>query len=500
MLQFVPDLTTAMNDSVVLAGLAAVLGGIVLRWFLRGHPAHAIPLRVGFLIAITIIALRSGITPYEPTPPSVPAMERIFIGATKLVWWTSAALLLSACVRVFLRFDKQAREARVIQDLVVGAVYVGAVLSIIAYVFGAPVGTLIATSGVFAIILGLALQSTLNDLFSGIALNMARPYVIGDWIILSDGTQGRVIESNWRATLLLNGNNDLVVLPNAQLARLTLTNRSGPDRSHGASLQLRVLPTRRPALIAEAMSNALTSATTILQAPAPSVQVTGLDADAVTIELSFRVADFGTIAQAKTEVLDLVFRHAMAADLKMASMREGRPVEVSESAARPPAPNRLVGALRLFASLDQDEKDMVAQALRRRGYRKGEVIARPGDALTSVQFVRSGVVSVRDESGAELRLAPGDYFGAFGMLTQAPETATFAAITNVVIYELDRPSLAQIIETHPEITEELAAHLTERAGKLERIRTRSGSNPQLQTRTRAWLVEQIRAALLGPAR
>ena len=55
-----------------------------------------------------------------------------------------------------------------------------------------------------AIILGLALRSTLGDVFSGIALNLNRPYEVGDWIVLNDGTEGRVVETNWRATHLLN--------------------------------------------------------------------------------------------------------------------------------------------------------------------------------------------------------------------------------------------------------------------------------------------------------
>src|SRR5437660_1307884 len=84
-------------------------------------------------------------------------------------------------------------------------------------------------TGVLAIILGLALQSTLADVFSGIALNLSKAYEVGDWIVLSDGTQGRVIETNWRSTHLLNGSNDLVVLPNSSLAKAQLTNLSSPN-------------------------------------------------------------------------------------------------------------------------------------------------------------------------------------------------------------------------------------------------------------------------------
>ncbi|WP_167858605.1 mechanosensitive ion channel family protein [Methylobacterium nonmethylotrophicum] len=118
-------------------------------------------------------------------------------------------------MRAFIIFEHRPHEARLLQDLLVALIYVGAGLSIVAYAFGVPVGALIATSGVFAIILGLALQSTLNDLFSGIALNLGRPYAIGDWIVLKDGTEGRVIETNWRATHLIGGSNDLIILPTA---------------------------------------------------------------------------------------------------------------------------------------------------------------------------------------------------------------------------------------------------------------------------------------------
>lgn len=52
-------------------------------------------------------------------------------------------------------------------------------LSVLAFIFGAPVGMLIATSGLFAIILGLALQNTLSDVFSGVALNLGRPMCLG---------------------------------------------------------------------------------------------------------------------------------------------------------------------------------------------------------------------------------------------------------------------------------------------------------------------------------
>ncbi|TZG36038.1 mechanosensitive ion channel family protein [Agrobacterium sp. B1(2019)] len=499
MLQEKADFTSVLLDPVILAGLVAIAGGIALRWFLRGHPAHGVMLRLGFLIAVTVIAIKSGNAPYEPAPTGVSPLHRAFIGATKLVWWTTAAWFMAACVRVFLRFEGQARESRVIQDLIVGIIYVGAVLSIIAYVFGAPVGTLLATSGVVAIILGLALQSTLNDLFSGIALNIGQPYAIGDWIALPDGTQGRVTEMNWRATHLLNGTNDLVVLPNAQLAKLMVTNRSSSERSHGATLTLRFVPTRRPTLIAEAMQNALLNSTAILQTPPPGVQITALDADAVTLELSFRVAEFSRIARTKSELFDLVYRHAKAGDLRLASHEGSGGTGGGTLEAARPTPLRLTETLPLFSSLSGDEKERIASSMTRRAYRKGEIVAARGDILSSLLILRSGIVSVEDASGIELRLAPGDYIGESGMLMKAAETATFRALTNVVMYEVDRETMAQLLEERPGIAEELALHLSQRAAKLggtdAGIAASSATRQGIVTR----LVDQIMMALKSSA-
>ena len=108
--------------------------------------------------------------------------------------------------------QRQPRETRFLQDLSVRVIYVAAGLAIVANVFGMPVGGLLAASGVIAIVLGLALQSTLGDVFSGIVLNVAKPYHPGDWIILDGGTQGCVVETDRRATHILTPDNDLAII------------------------------------------------------------------------------------------------------------------------------------------------------------------------------------------------------------------------------------------------------------------------------------------------
>ena len=73
-----------------------------------------------------------------------------------------------------------------------------------------------------------------------------------------------MVETNWRATHLLNASNDLVVLPNSVLAKAQLTNLSSPNRSHGVKLRVRIAPTMAPSAISDVMRTVLLSSNSIM--------------------------------------------------------------------------------------------------------------------------------------------------------------------------------------------------------------------------------------------
>ena len=92
------------------------------------------------------------------------------------------------------------------------------------------------STGVAAAVLGLALQKTLWDLFSGIALGLERPFSLGDWIELADGTVGEVMDLNWRATRLRGWDNATRVIPSSRMcgsrtARARSSRPSGQARA-----------------------------------------------------------------------------------------------------------------------------------------------------------------------------------------------------------------------------------------------------------------------------
>ncbi len=97
-------------------------------------------------------------------------------------------------------------------------------------VFGVRWAPLLATSAIVSVVLGLALQDTLGNLFAGVALQFDKPYEIGDWIeVHGSGGQtfvGEVHEITWRATILYGVFDEVLTLPNRLVAQSEVANFS----------------------------------------------------------------------------------------------------------------------------------------------------------------------------------------------------------------------------------------------------------------------------------
>jgi small-conductance mechanosensitive channel len=452
-----------------LVGLAGIL---VWNLMPARRPNARLLVQIAFFAVMTAILLGNNVSPFIHEGRRTDYDDTLLVVSARLLWWVHLAWAIIGFVRIFLVLEGRPREARLLQDIVVGTVYLGVALSVLAFVFGIPIGTLVATSGLIAIILGLALQNTLGDVFSGIAMTLGRPFAIGDWIVLSDGIEGRVVESTWRATHLLTGSSNLVVLPNSFLARLGLTNVSRPDESHLVSLTMRLAPTRMPAAILEVMQLALLSADSIVKEPPPGVAMKGLDATALEMELSFRVASPGKRTQARNEVLDLVYRHCKSAGLLLAPPPEAaaaiKDLPTEETASPPQvSPLALIEAMPIFTALTQPEKQALAQAAAERAYRKGDVVVREGDALSSLMILRAGIVVMHRDGEEAGRLAPGDFFGETGLLAGIGEVCTLQAMTRVTVYEIGQAAIEPLIRNRPALAEDLAVSLSTRALKAQ---------------------------------
>ncbi|MDP5093463.1 MAG: mechanosensitive ion channel family protein [Polaribacter sp.] len=90
--------------------------------------------------------------------------------------------------------------------------------------------SVLAGAGVVGLAIGLALQGTLHNTFSGFILSFLPNIQIGDWIV-SNGHEGQVIDINLRSVTIKEADNKLVAIPNSKIIDAPFKNYTATERS-----------------------------------------------------------------------------------------------------------------------------------------------------------------------------------------------------------------------------------------------------------------------------
>ncbi|CAM5283249.1 mechanosensitive ion channel protein [Streptomyces spiroverticillatus] len=105
---------------------------------------------------------------------------------------------------------------------------------------GVSIAPLLTALGVGGLAVALALQDTLANLFAGVHILASKTVRPGDYIRLSSGEEGYVVDINWRNTVVRQLSNNLVIIPNVQLAGTNMTNYSRPEQELQINVQVGV--------------------------------------------------------------------------------------------------------------------------------------------------------------------------------------------------------------------------------------------------------------------
>jgi small-conductance mechanosensitive channel len=213
-----------------------------------------------------------------------------------IAWWLLGAWLVKSVFDLILRRtwfpdDNQPHARRLFADLASVLIYVVALVGIMDTVLKEPIPAVLATSGVLAIILGLALQNTLADVFAGLAMNVERPFGAGDWITLPDDVEGRVIEINWRATRIRTAGNELVIVPNSVVARARVTNHCRLSDPHVCPIMLTVSSKISPLRVIAALEAAARDCPGLATGTVPQALARDFAGALISYELDFSIED-----------------------------------------------------------------------------------------------------------------------------------------------------------------------------------------------------------------
>ncbi|SIO44196.1 Small-conductance mechanosensitive channel [Rhodovulum sp. ES.010] len=174
--------------------------------------------------------------------------------------------------------------------LVVVCMFVGFLLFLVTNNYSP--AKLYVSTGALAAILAFAMQQTLGDFFSGLALSIEKPFQTGDRLRFDDGTEGVVVDINWRSTQLKSANGGLFVLPNAMLSRQRFLNLRGPGQTFAQGFDIRVSGEADPREVISLLSAAALRCQSVLRSPEPIVQLKDASVDPYTYSAWVYFADY----------------------------------------------------------------------------------------------------------------------------------------------------------------------------------------------------------------
>ena len=382
------------------------------------------------------------------------------------------------------------------------------VVAIIAFVFATVLGlaffyhvtipSLLAGSGLVAIIIGLALQDTLGNIFAGFGLQAGKAYRVGDWLIV-DSKHVEVVEINWRSTRFRNNDDVSFDIPNSQLAKATIVNLYYPSPRHAARVRLSVDHRIPPNEVKDAMLQAASSAPGVLRDPPTKVFLIDFAESAVQYEIKFWLMDGRVYPDIIDAVRTNVWYELNRRGIRLAfSTQQIELVRSGQLSRRLEIDLKLLAGQALFSCLDQDQLAKLALGARRIRFGKGERIICKGDSGTSMFILARGTVEVLAEKEGRSWpvgiLGAGDCFGEISLLTGEPRSATLVAVLDCEVIEIERESMAVLLREYPGLAESLSETVVARRSAMEMHLANAPANgdDQLKTTTQESFLRRLR--------
>jgi small-conductance mechanosensitive channel len=383
-------------------------------------------------------------------------------------------------------------------------IYVIAVLLVLIVVYHAQglFTPLLATSSVVAVVLGFAMQDLIGGIIAGIALQISKPYKVGDWLNIQDKF-AEVMEINWRSTRLRTNDAIYLDIPNYAITRSTIINLHYPTQIHAMRIRVGVDYEVPPNRVKDALFRAASSANGVVPSPPTKVFVVDFAESAVIYEIKFSMGNH----QAINEVSDAI-RTNIWYEFKRQRIRIPFPIRTLHVERRrhqsvPEGHAEAQAILRgepLFDCLNDAQLDNVLHSAHIHRYGRGENIIQEGTEGSSMFIMLRGTANVSVmRNGAGIRLGvlrSGDCFGEMSLLTGEPRSATIRGDGDCEVLEIGQEAMAEVLRDSPQCLTQLSELLAKRKLEGEGI-VKDATQPHDQgtkeREYRATLLQRLRA-------
>jgi small-conductance mechanosensitive channel/CRP-like cAMP-binding protein len=430
-------------------------------------------------------AIAAALAAYGPLPPEVAQEIRTF--NPLLLTFGLAILIVVVTINPWREDRLPDRFPTIVQDVMVIALF-----AIVATLFMQE--KVLATTAVGAVVIGFALQDTLGNLFSGLAIQIEKPFRVGHWVTIA-GTEGLVSEVTWRATKIRTKAGNFVVVPNSVVAKETITNYSEPTQETMLEVEVGASYDTPPNEVKAALLRALRDEPMLIRGREPEILIHDFGASAVTYRVRVWTTDFAG---------DVRVRDRVRAHIYYAFRRHGisipYPIQVqidqSPAAAAGEVHAQLLDGVEIFAALTGEQREQLAAASRALLFEAGQDIVRQDEAGASMFVLKRGeaAVTLAHTVGELARHREGGFFGEMSLLTGDARSATVTAVTDCELIEIGAEAFRRVVLADAAILEQVTAAVSKRRLELEQHRATKVMEP-VSAEPAHTLVDRVRRFL-----
>ena len=338
---------------------------------------------------------------------------------------------------------------------------------------------LLTTTAVGAVVVGFALQDTLGNLFAGLAIQIEKPFRVGQWVQIDDH-EGQVQEITWRATKLRTKAGQFLIVPNSVISKEPVLNHSEPTIPTRIDVEIGASYSAPPNDVKRAMLEAMANSPLVMKAPQPQVVINGFGGSAIDYLAQFWIEDYAIDRIARDQVrtnLWYTFRRhniEIPYPIQVQYERTEEPIRTERHIAS--AADHLAG-VSLFKPLSEEARAALAKRANEQLFAAGEAIVRQdadGDSMFVLMTGQARVVL--EPSGQEVAVIPaGGFFGEMSMLTGDRRSATVKAMGDVAVLEISARDFRDLALANPGLVDHVSTIMSERRTGLDDARATAAS-------------------------
>ena len=422
---------------------------------------------------------------------------RNFLSVTRIILWF---VLVVAIIRFFnfLIFSRALRNTSsyelttLIRNVVVILIYIIAFFIIFQSQYPTvQLAPLFTGSTIIGIVVGLALQDTLGNLFSGLALQADQPFQIGDVISIPNKGTGVIESISWRGVKIRTFQNKLLVIGNSILGKETV--EVAPKNNLNARLVFfNTLYTDSPAKTIQAIREAVRQIENVSTKIRPIVRIRNLGDNGIDWEIKYWLEDYSKYNTTDSLIRQRVWYVFRRENINFAYPTRTLYIEKDASDEKIVETENTIyeriKEVEIFAPLSEEETEKVADAAHLRVFAPDEAIVQKDQPGGSMFVVHKGSVEIQtvDEVGNKQivgTLREGDFFGEMSMLTGEPRSATVIAKEETQVLQIGKFCLKPILDNNPTLIKTLSNIIENRRAMLSETEHQSQEKSSQQNKT-----------------